>query len=162
MNFQDIEKCSWYRQETEGTPYFIYLPCLGCLTWFKSKSKVFWFCNQYSAKNYLEKEYLRGLAIKYFELEKKRKNTIKELFLDWDRAIRVKDEGIFKEVDSIDLNKISDKKLLSLNKKLAYQTFLMWKKFFMDIFDVDAEGLIETGLLLFLRMLILPVWIQRI
>lgn len=146
MNLKKIKAISWYRQQTEGTPYFIVWPCRGCLTWFKDKERIAWFCNLEEARAYLDKDLIRQLAEEYLEKEKQHPGNLQELFADWIKDIREINEGLFGLIDTKGLHTLSDQELLAINKKLAEQTFMMWQKFFMDIYDVDAEGLIEREL----------------
>lgn len=146
MNLEKIKSISWYRQQTEGTPYFICWPCRGCLYWFKNKERVTWLCNLEEARAYLDKDLIRQLAEEYLEKEKRHPCNLQELFTDWLKDVRDVNSDLFNLMDTESLHAMSDKELLAVNKKLAEQTFLMWQKFFMDIYDVDAEGLIEREL----------------
>ncbi len=146
MNLDKIKKTSWYRQQTEGTPYFIYWPCRGCVEWFKNKEQIYWFCNLEEARAYLDKDLIRKLAEEYLEKEKENPGNLQELFVDWLKDIREIDNELFNLIDTKGLPTLADQELLVVNKKLAQQTFQMWQKFFMDIYDVDAEGLIEREL----------------
>jgi len=143
MNNNAIKKNTWYRQETEGTPYFIYQPCRGCLSYFRDQEKIFWYSTLDSSRAYLDKEKLRSLAEKYLDQEKKNPGTFLKMFNHWNKVVRDKNEKIFLEIEKYDLKKINNKKLLAINKKLARQSFFMWTQFFVDTYDLDAESLVK-------------------
>lgn len=146
MDIKNIKKNSWYRQQTEGTPYFIYPPCCGCLHWFKDEKNVAWMSKLDEAKGYLDKDHMRELAEKYLKKEKENLGSLMELFQDWLNDIRDVNKIYFDKIEQIGLEKFTDEELLETNKKLADQSFVMWTKFFMDIYDVDSEGLVEREL----------------
>ncbi|MFA5886274.1 MAG: PEP-utilizing enzyme [Patescibacteria group bacterium] len=142
-----IKSKKWYRQQTEATPYFIYLPCRGVVDYFKNKKEIIWYCSLDEARGYLEQNYIRELAEKHLAAEKHRPGFSKKLYVGFRRDIQEKDQRLFQAIDGIDLTKISDQKLLAFNRSLGRQAYAMWLKFFMDIFDVDAESLIERELI---------------
>ena len=65
MDLNYIKKATWYRQQTEGNPYFIYQPCRGAVRFFKSKKHIVWFCNKEEARAYLEQGFIGEMAEKY-------------------------------------------------------------------------------------------------
>lgn len=146
ISLASIKNHKWYRQQTEGTPYFIYLPCRGCLEWFKS-DKIIWYCDLEEARAYLEQNHIRDLAVKHIAKEKKQVNFSLQIRKEWLKDIKQKNEKIFAKINSSNLAKLSDKELLQINQQLGQQSYKMWLKFFMDIFDIDAESLIEQELI---------------
>lgn len=147
LNLDKIKKINWYRQETEGAPYFVYGPCRGCVGWFKNQGRIIWCCRQKDARCWLDKDLLRSLSIEYLKKEKARPNFLKNLFRRWDRKIKQKHEELFKRLASAKIAEISDDGLLKLNGTLARYSRAMWLEFYPDIFDVDAEGLVEGELI---------------
>ena len=141
-----IKSQRWYRQQTESTPYFIYLPCRAVVSYFKSKEKIIWYCGQEETRAYLEQNYIRGLASQHLKKEQQHPGQTRRLYLRWFKNITKKNQSIFKKIDHSDLAKISDRKLLAVNRSLGRQAYKMWREFFMDMFDIDAEGLIEQEL----------------
>lgn len=146
MDLEKIRGTSWYRQQTGSNPYFAYQACLGCVSCFKQQQRIYWFCNLEEARAYLDKDLIGKMAIDYLATEKSKSGNLVSMFEEWKKSISEADDEIFKEIDSRGLHTMSDRELLVLNKRLASQTFVMWTKFFMDIYDVDAEGLIEKEL----------------
>ena len=147
MDLNYIKKSTWYRQQTEGNPYFIYHPCLACLSWFKSKNNIVWFCNKEEARGYFEQEYIQKLAEKYLKKEKEFPGNMKKLYKDWILKVVIKNEKLFNQINKKEIKNFSNSQLLKFNKNLVMQNYIMWTKFFMDIYDVDAEGLIERELM---------------
>ncbi len=145
LNLDKIKKINWYRQETEGAPYFIYGPCRGCVGWFKNQGHVIWCCRQKDARCWLDKDLLRALSVKYLQKEKSQP-FLAALFRQWDKKIKQKHEILFKKIDSLEIANITGGELLRLNKILASYSYAMWLEFYPDIFDVDAEGLVESEL----------------
>jgi len=143
MKQKELEKINWYRQETEGTPYFIYQACRGCLNWFRDKGNVVWCCYPDYARAYLSKEKFRQLAEKYLDKERKSFGSFARLFASWNKKVRDVNEKIFLAIDKADLQKISDSRLLDFNRRLSRQTFVMWSQIFIDIYDIDAESLVK-------------------
>lgn len=146
LNLNKIKKFEWYRQETEANPYFVYAPCRGCVTFFKRKEGIIWYCTPDNARAYLSKECLREMAEEYLQKEKKKHGFLDALFKEWETNVKFINYKIFKNINKKDLTNLSNKELLALNKELAEQSFVMWTKFFMDIFDLDAESLVEHEL----------------
>ena len=146
LNLNNLKKLEWYRQETEANPYFAYAPCCGCVTFFKRKEGIIWYCTQDNARAYLSKECLRKMAEEYLQKEKKKHGSLDALFKDWETNVKLINSKIFTSVNKKELTNLSNKELLALNKELAEQSFVMWTKFFMDIFDLDAESLVEQEL----------------
>lgn len=146
MNIDKIKEQKWYRQETEGTPYFIYGPCRSCIDNFKSKSQIIWYCDPERAQAFLSEDLLRKKAEECLRHGKKTPEYFLSLFDNWDKKIRKKAEGIFIEIKATDLKTTSDQHLLELNNKLAQHAYDMWLEFYIDIFDLDAEGLVEAEL----------------
>lgn len=146
MDINKIKQMGWYRQQTEGTPYFIYQACLGCVANFKNTDSIMWMSLPDEARAYLDKELLRRLAEEYLEKERAMPGNGQKLFAHWIANIREVDEKIFQTIDKQGVHTMSDRELLEINQKLGSQTYKMWLEFFMDIFDVDAEGLIEHEL----------------
>ena len=146
MDLNYIKKATWYRQQTEGNPYFIYQPCRGAVRFFKSKKHIVWFCNKEEARAYLEQGFIGEMAEKYLAEEKKHFGNMNKMYQDWVSKITLKNEKIFQKIDNKDIKNFSDKELLKLNKDLVTQSYIMWTLFFMDIYDIDAEGLIEREL----------------
>lgn len=142
-----IKSQKWYRQQTEGTPYFIYLPCRGVVDYFKNKKEIIWYCSLDEARGYLDQNYIRQLAEKHLATEKRRPGFSKKLYVGFRRDIQDKDQGLFQAINGADLQKIGNQRLLAFNRSLGRQAYAMWLKFFMDIFDVDAESLIERELI---------------
>jgi len=142
-----IKSSQWYRQQTEATPYFIYLPCRGCLEYFKSQDKIFWYCDLEEARAYLEQNYIRTLAEQYLNKEKLRPNFSKNLHAGWLKDVQEKNRCLFRKVDRVDIKELKNQELLKINRSLGQQSYAMWLKFFMDIFDIDAESLIEQELI---------------
>ncbi|MFA5154893.1 MAG: PEP-utilizing enzyme [Patescibacteria group bacterium] len=142
-----IKGHKWYRQQTEGTPYFIYLPCRGVVDYFRSRAGIIWFCSLDEARGYLEQGYIRRLAERHLALEKQHPGRSKKMYAKWQRAIPDKNSRLFRAIDNLDLSSISNQKLLKLNHALGRQAYNMWLQFFMDIFDADAESLIEQELI---------------
>jgi phosphohistidine swiveling domain-containing protein len=147
MNLKKIKKTQWYRQQTESNPYFAYQACLGCVTFFKSRDQIIWFCTPEEARAYMDKDLVRKLAEEYLKREKKNPGNAKKMFKDWLKTARQANQKIYDVIDRKGLYTLSDRELLEINKKLVKQTYVMWTKFFMDIYDVDAEGLIERELI---------------
>ncbi len=146
LNLNNIKKTEWYRQETEANPYFAYAACCGCLNHFKSETEVIWYCTKDEARAYLSKAHLRKCAESCLEDERRKHGTLDKNFKDWIKKVKHKNIEIYGKIDAQPLTELPDKKLLSLNKELAEQCFFMWTQFFMDIFDNDAESLIEMEL----------------
>ena len=144
---KSVRASKWYRQQTEGTPYFIYLPCRGVIDYFRSEDKIIWFCSLDEARGYLEQGYVRQLAEKHLADEKKRPGRSQKMYVGWQKVIQDRNRDLFREIDKLNLGKISNQKLLSLNNALGRQAYDMWLQFFMDIYDVDAESLIEQELI---------------
>ena len=146
MTIKQIKSTVWYRQQTEGTPYFIYLPCRGCVEWFKSRSKIIWFCNLEEARAYLSQDHIRDLAIQYLSKEKRYPGSMLKLYRRWLKNIAQKNNHLYKKISRVNLSNLTNNELLKLNYALAKQCYAMWTHFFMDIYDVDAESLIEKEL----------------
>lgn len=146
LNLNNINKTEWYRQETEANPYFAYAACCGCLNYFKSSAGVIWYCTSDNARAYLSKSHLRECAETCLEDEKKHPGSVDKMFKAWVKDVKDVNLAIYNKIDASPIIELPDKKLLSLNKELADQCFFMWTQFFMDIFDIDAESLIEMEL----------------
>ena len=146
MALEKIRGISWYRQQTGSNPYFAYQPCHGCVTSFKKLGHIYWFCNLEEARAYLDKDLIGKMAVEYLAKEKSSPGNLLAMFDEWKESIGSVDNEIFSEIDKRGLHTLSDRELLALNKRLVEQSFVMWTKFFMDIYDVDAEGLIEREL----------------
>lgn len=146
MDLNKIRKISWYRQQTGCNPYFAYQACRGCVTTFSQAERVYWLCHLDDGKGYMDKALLNELALEYLSEERKHPGNLIKMFEEWKTSVSGVDDEIFKEIDSRGLHTLSDRELLTINKKLAEQSFVMWTKFFMDIYDVDAEGLVEKEL----------------
>ncbi len=146
MDLEKIRGISWYRQQTGSNPYFAYQASLGCVTTFSQAERIYWLCNLEEARGFMDKTLLGELTVKYLSEEKTHPGNLVQMFEEWKKSVCGVDSEFFKEIDSRGLHTMSDRELLALNKRLASQTFLMWTKFFMDIYDVDAEGLVEKEL----------------
>ena len=146
MDLNKIKKLDWYRQETEIVPYYGYTSCRACVEYFHSSDKIFWLCNDHNARGYMEKSFLCELAEKHLHQEKIRPGYSESLFKKWDKDIKQKNKALFNKVSNINIEKLSNSALLDLNHKLASQSYKLLLHFYMDIFDVDAEGLIEREL----------------
>ncbi|MFA5183992.1 MAG: PEP-utilizing enzyme [Patescibacteria group bacterium] len=147
ITLSSIKSQKWYRQQTEATPYFIYLACRGCVAYFKSQDKVLWYCDPEEDRAYLEQNYIRALAEKHLAQEKNHLNFSQRLHAEWLNNIQLKNQRLFSKINQVDVSRISDAKLLSFNHSLGRQSYVMWLRFFMDIFDIDAESLIEQELI---------------
>ncbi len=147
LSLKSISASKWYRQQTEATPYFIYLACRGCVTYFKSRDKILWYCDPEEDRAYLEQNHIRALAEKHLATEKRRPNFSRRLQARWLKDIQSKDQRLFEKIGKADISRISDERLLSFNHSLGWQSYVMWLHFFMDIFDIDAESLIEQELI---------------
>lgn len=146
IDIEKTKKIAWYRQQTEAVPYFVYRPSCGCVTGFKQPEHIYWFHNLNEARAYLDKDLIGKMAIEYLVKEKNEPGNLTKMFAEWIHSVSEVNQGLFDEIDSHGLHTMSDQELLLMNKKLAEQSFVMWTKFFMDIFDVDAEGLVEKEL----------------
>lgn len=149
MNYMDsnkIKEVNWYRQQTGAVPYFAYRPSCGCVAGFKQPEHIYWFCNQEEARGYLDKDVMGKMAAEYLAKEKKEPGNLTKMFAEWTRSIGEVNQKIYDEIDAHGLHTMSDQELLVVNRKLVEQSFVMWTKFFMDIYDADAEGLIEKEL----------------
>ena len=92
---KQIKRISWYRQEAESNPYFIYIPCIGALSWFGDNGgRIFWYCKPGYAKSYLDKDFLLELAEKYLETEKKKPGNLDFLFKKWREQVQRKNERL--------------------------------------------------------------------
>ncbi|OGH88451.1 MAG: hypothetical protein A3J93_04275 [Candidatus Magasanikbacteria bacterium RIFOXYC2_FULL_42_28] len=148
MDLDKIRTTDWYRQETESAPYFIYRPCCGCLYWFHDQdSNIFWLCRNDLAKAYFSKDLMRQLAEKYLLKEREDFGFIDNLYNDWYQKVRVASEKIFEEINKSGVKKFSDSALLRINHRLASANFFMWNLFYIDIYDLDAEGLVKKELI---------------
>ncbi len=147
MDIEKIKKIDWYRQETEGSPYFIYQPCIGCVDNFKKQHEIVWYCDLDSAQAFLSQDLLRLEAKKFLEKGKEEPGYFQSVFDGWDERVRVRNEKIYTEIESTDVSKADDKTLLRLNTALAEQTYNMWMEFYIDVYDLDSESLVEAELI---------------
>jgi phosphohistidine swiveling domain-containing protein len=145
MNTKIARTKKWHKQQTEGTPYFIYGPCRGCVQWFKS-DRVAWFCKHTEARAYLDQKYMLELAVLYTNRERKQRGYIKKLYNNWQKQIALKSKELFSEIDALQIKNISDRDLLKINNNIAEQSFKMYDQFFMDIYDFDADTLMNKYL----------------
>ena len=111
MNTKIARTKKWHKQQTEGTPYFIYGPCRGCVQWFKS-DRVAWFCKHTEARAYLDQKYMLELAVLYTNRERKQRGYIKKLYNNWQKQIALKSKELFSEIDALQIKNISDRDLL--------------------------------------------------
>jgi len=146
MDLNKIKKLDWYRQETEILPYYGYTACSAVLEYFHNSDYIIWLCNQQNARGYMEKSFLRDLAEKHLDQEKKRPHYTESLFKKWNQDIKQINRRLFDKIMAADTTKLSNSALLGLNKKIAWQSYQLLLHFYMDIFDVDAEGIIEREL----------------
>jgi len=146
LNIKRIKKQSWYRQESESNPYFIYRACRACVQWFKNTNSAIWCSQPDHTRAWLNKELLRTMSEYYLKKEKVKTGHCLSLFKKWSKEVKQKNLVLFKKIDKLKLEKISNAKLLELNKQLVQRSYTTWLQFFIDIFDVDAESFVELDL----------------
>lgn len=143
LNIENTKKIAWYHQQTGAAPYFAYRPSCGCVAGFKQPEHIYWLCNLEEARAYLDKDLIGKMAVDYLAKEKGEPGSLAKMFAEWKHSVSEVNQKIFNEIDSHGLHTMSDQELLLINTKLVEQSFAMFTKFFMDIYDVDAEGLRE-------------------
>lgn len=146
LDINKIKKIDWYRQETDAAIYFIYLPSLGCLNFFKVLDQAVYFLDGDTCKAYLDKQFLFQKAQDYLNLEKKHPGNLSAIYKKWLISVVKKNKLLHDKVEKSNLKKLSNQAIVKLNKELAGQYLKMWTNFFMDFFDLDSEGLVESQL----------------
>ena len=146
IDYRKIAKTHWYRQEITSVMYFALGPSWGCLESLKGGQETYWYIKEHNTRNYLSGEYFLKLAKKYFEKYRKDRQSLRRIYrkwLDWNQGF----EKLINKVRKPEVNQLTDSQLLLFNKQVGLKAHKFWTlEFFMDIYDLNTETLVETEL----------------
>lgn len=142
---ENISEQQWYRQQSESRPYFIYGPCRHVLQTVNSPEFIISLTPD-EIRAYLTQQLMRAEAEAVLERERKTPGAIDTDFREWVQNVGTVNGAIYAKVDTADFEQLSEEELLEMQNMLARISAELWDYLYIDVFDVDAESLVEREL----------------
>jgi len=146
IDWKKFRKTKWYRQETAGVNYFIYGPCTSVLELLRGDTQALIYSKSPVFRFYFSEDFFLRLAKAEVKKFRGDRDYLKRTHSKW-VAGNKELQNYITLVSRSQLKRLSNKRLLSLNKKLGKLGRAFWRRpIFLDIFDTNADYFIQKEL----------------
>jgi len=141
-----IKSVNWYRQETGAVVYLVSVPTLAVLNHLRAGMDLVCYQTRNLLRMYYNEDYLFKRARRVFSKFLEDKNYLSTAHKIWLQKTGSIEHKI-KRIKEIDIDQVSNQKLLALNKQVARLSWQFWNlPIFLDIFDANADWFLENYL----------------
>jgi len=138
-----LKQITWYRQESQNTPYLALGPCTQVAKEFPRPHDLFVYFTPRTFRGYFDEGNFLDESQKFFASYKRDRAFLKKEYKKWlTRIVPIEKE--IQRIRKLDMHEISDKELLRINKKMGLYATRFWGyAFYFDAFDPHTDTVIE-------------------